>query len=152
MATAPGASTRTKGTASPTRFFYREVEAELEFDIDPKTDRATAVTLSQDGKRLRFLPKPSRSAIPLTQAQLDRLAGDYPSPSGFTITITRREDALLAQLTGQPAVRVYAASSMRFFYREVEAELQFELDPKAEHATAVTLFQNGKQFRCPRKP
>ena len=112
----------------------------------------TAVTLFQNGKQFRCLRKLSRPAMPLAQAQLDRLAGEYPSSSGFTITITRREDALFAQLTGQPALRVYAESPTRFFYREVEAELQFELDPKADHATTVTLVQNGKQFRCPRKP
>jgi hypothetical protein len=29
--------------------------------------------------------------------------------------------------------------------------MEFEIAPKAEHATAVTLFQNDKQFRCLRK-
>jgi CubicO group peptidase (beta-lactamase class C family) len=100
---------------------------------------------------LKVQPPKVRRSISLSEAQLDRLAGEYPSPVGFTITITRSEDALFAQVTGQAAIRIHAESPTRFFYREVKAELEFEIDPKTERATAVTLFQNGKQFRCVRK-
>jgi len=101
---------------------------------------------------MKVEPPKVRPSIPLAEAQLDRVVGDYVSTAGFIITITRSEDAVFAQLTGQPALHVYAESPKHFFYREVEAELEFEINPKTNHATAVTLFQNGKQLRCPRKP
>lgn len=97
-------------------------------------------------------PPKVRPSIPLAEAQLDRLVGNYPSTAGFTIAVTHREDGLFAQLTGQPAARVYAESPTLFFYRDVEAELKFELDPKTDRATALTLLQNGMQIRCPRQP
>lgn len=101
---------------------------------------------------IKVEPPRVRRSIPLAGAQFDRLAGEYPSTDGFTITITRSEDALFAQLTGQAAIHVHAESPTHLFYREIEAELEFEIDPKTERATSVTLIQNGKQFRCPRKP
>jgi CubicO group peptidase (beta-lactamase class C family) len=101
---------------------------------------------------LKVQPPKVRPSILLSEAQLERLVGAYVSTVGFTITITRNEEALSAQLTGQPALAIHAASPTQFFYREVEAELQFEVDAKTNHATAVTLFQNGKQIRCVRKP
>jgi CubicO group peptidase (beta-lactamase class C family) len=100
---------------------------------------------------MKVQPPKVRSSIPLTETQLDRLAGDYLSSVGFTITIQRSGDALFAQLTGQPALHIHAESATRFFYRDVEADLQFEIDPKTDRATALTLYQNGKQIRCPRK-
>lgn len=101
---------------------------------------------------MKVQPPKVRRSIPLAEAQLDRLAGDYLSTAGLTITITRSGDALFAQLTGQAALHIHAESATRFFYREVEADLQFDIDPKTDRATAVTLFQNGKQLRCLRKP
>lgn len=96
-------------------------------------------------------PKPRRS-VTLTAAQLDRLVGKYPSATGLAMTVTRQDDALFVQLTGQVALRVFAEKPTHFFYREVPAELAFELDPKTDRATALTLFQNGQEIRFPRKP
>jgi len=97
-------------------------------------------------------PLKIRPAVRLPDAQLERLVGIYPSDAGFTITITRSEDFLFAQLTDQGALRIFAESPTRFFYRDVVAALQFEMDPTNDFPTAVTLLQNGKQFRCPREP
>ena len=100
---------------------------------------------------MKVQPLKIRASIAIPETQLDQLVGEYPSALGFTITITRNDDALFAQLTGQQALRVYAESAAHFYYREVEADLQFETDPKTSRANAVTLLQNGKKMRCPRK-
>lgn len=97
-------------------------------------------------------PPKVRGSILLPDSQLKRLTGDYTSPYGFVISVTQTDDALFAQLTGQGALRIHAESPTNFFYRDVAADLQFELDSKGESATAVTLLQNGKVIRCPRKP
>ncbi len=97
-------------------------------------------------------PPKVRPSVALTEAQLDQLVGEYPSALGFTITVTRQGDALMAQLTGQQALRIYPESATRFFYREVEAEIEFELDAKSKRASALTLFQHGREMRCERKP
>lgn len=100
---------------------------------------------------MKVQPPKVRASIPLTDEQLNRLEGEYASTAGFIITITRREDALFAQLTGQPALAIHAETPTHFFYRDVEADLKFEIDPKTSRATAVTLFQNGMELYCPKK-
>jgi CubicO group peptidase (beta-lactamase class C family) len=99
---------------------------------------------------MKVEPPVIRPSIALSDEQLAPLPGIYRSPLGFSITITRRGDALLAQLTGQPAIRIYPESPTRFFYREVQAELEFEPDPSGTTARAVTLRQNGRTMRCER--
>jgi D-alanyl-D-alanine-carboxypeptidase/D-alanyl-D-alanine-endopeptidase len=88
-------------------------------------------------------------------AHLDRLVGTYVNPLGITFHITRTGDALYARVEGQPALRVWPESKTEFVYREVPARLVFEL-PEAENDTtrpapALTLFQNGREFRCVRR-
>ena len=96
-------------------------------------------------------PPEIRRSISVTAEQLDRLVGVYPSTAGFVITVTREGEALFARLTNQQALRVYPESPTLFFYREVEAELGFEIDQSTGKAKAVTLFQHGMEFHCPRK-
>ncbi len=92
-----------------------------------------------------------RSHIQVATEQLDKLVGEYPSQFGFTIYVTRDGAALFARLTNQSALRVWPETATRFFYREVEADLQFEIDAQGGQASAVTLFQNGMEMRCVRK-
>lgn len=84
---------------------------------------------------------------------LERLVGDYVSPLGFTIHVTREGGRLGARLTGQPRFRVFpegdAADPTRFVYRVVPAALVFELT-EVGRATAVTLEQNGLKMRAER--
>lgn len=96
-------------------------------------------------------PPKVRPSIPLADAQLEPLVGDYPSPIGLTMSIRRHNDALMAQLTGQPALRIFPESPTLFFYREVEAEIEFEVDADTKSAGALTLFQNGQKLRFERR-
>lgn len=91
-----------------------------------------------------------RASIALTDAQIIPLPGVYESGLGFNITITRKDEAVLAQLTGQGALRIFPETPTKFFYREVPAELEFDLDESGTRANAVTLRQNGRVFRCER--
>ena len=55
---------------------------------------------------------------------------------------------LNAQLTGQPALPVYADKPDHFFYKVVDAQLDFERDA-AGKVTALTLHQNGRDLKAP---
>jgi len=85
---------------------------------------------------------------------LERLVGDYDSPLGFTIHVTREGGKLGARLTGQTRFRVYpegdADTPSRFTYRVVPAALAFEV-PEQGKATAVTLEQNGLKMKAERQ-
>lgn len=99
---------------------------------------------------MKVEPAKVRATISLTDAEVNPLLGVYDSGLGFTITITRQGEAVLAQLTGQNALRVFPESGTKFFYREVEAELEFEVEQGAGSAKSVTLHQNGRHMRCAR--
>jgi len=94
--------------------------------------------------------QPTREVDP---EHLDRLVGDYISPLGFTIHITREGGRLGARLTNQTRLRVFpegdSGTPSRFRYRDVEAALAFEL-PEEGNATAVTLEQFGREMRAER--
>ena len=64
-------------------------------------------------------------------------------------TIARDGTHLDAQLTGQPALPVYADKPDHFFYKVVDAQLDFERDA-AGKVTALTLHQNGRDLKAPR--
>lgn len=92
-----------------------------------------------------------RQAAEIDPSRLDRLAGTYAAKAmPLTYTIVHRDGALIAELPGQPALRVWPESDVRFFYREVEADLVFDVPDDGGPATAVTLFQGGQEIRFER--
>jgi hypothetical protein len=84
-----------------------------------------------------------RVAIKLPAATLDRYVGQYQVGQQFLFKVRRDGDRLLAQLTGQPEAEIFAESDTKFFYKVVNAQLEFVTDG-SNPATAVTLHQNGQ--------
>jgi hypothetical protein len=60
-----------------------------------------------------------------------------------------KNDHLDAQLTGQPAFPIFASAKDKFFYKIVDAQLDFERDTGGK-VVAVVLHQNGRDMRAPR--
>jgi beta-lactamase regulating signal transducer with metallopeptidase domain len=91
----------------------------------------------------------ARVAIKLPAETLDRYVGHYQVGTTFLFTVRRDGDRMLAQLTGQPEAEIFAESESSFFYKAVEAQLDFRTDG-AGPAGAVTLHQNGQNPTWPR--
>jgi bla regulator protein BlaR1 len=89
-----------------------------------------------------------RKAIKLPASTLDLYVGNYQFAAGHVFTVTRKGDGLQAQLTGQPAIDIFAESDTAFFYKAVNAQLDFVTD--GGPATAVVLHQNGFDSSMPR--
>jgi hypothetical protein len=81
--------------------------------------------------------------------ELERFVGQYPLAPGFTIAITREDDKLLIQATGQPAFAMAAESPTSFSIKMVGAVIEFETDPTGK-VTGLTLVQNGMRQRAPK--
>ncbi len=88
--------------------------------------------------------------IALDRKALDAYTGKYAFAPGVLLNVTRNDDHLRVQLTGQPAFRIYPESESRFYLRVVDAQLTFEKD-KSGKVTAVVLHQNGRDQRAPRQ-
>jgi len=100
---------------------------------------------------LRMPPvPPRRTAVAVDRAVLERLVGEYELTPAIVLAVTLQGDALWVQPTGQPRARLWASAPDRYFLREVDAQLVFELGAEGP-ATAATLLQNGATRKAPRR-
>ena len=134
-------------------FFYETVDAQVEFTRDA-SGRIDGMVQYQSGKELRAARTSDAPTILFpSQATLDEYAGSYDM-SGYTeggvLSITSAPGVLLARLTGQRELPVFATSKDTFEYDVAAARLTFERDA-AGKVVAVVLRQNGKVMRAPRK-
>ena len=80
---------------------------------------------------------------------LEKYVGDYQLSPTATVKITRQDNALFAQVTGQPKLQVFPQSDRNFFYKVFDAQLTFETDDQGR-ATALVLLYNGVSSRAKR--
>jgi CubicO group peptidase (beta-lactamase class C family) len=92
-----------------------------------------------------------RTPVTLAREALDRVTGSYEISPGFVLTITRIEDGLVAQATGQPRLPMAAISANHFVIPVANAELVFDVSEPGP-AKHVTLRQNGSMVTAARKP
>lgn len=83
---------------------------------------------------------------PVPTEILDRYVGRYDL-EGATLTITRDEERLFAQLTFQAQARIWPASEREFFYRVVDAQITFDVDERGD-TTGLVLHQNGRDIKA----
>lgn len=136
---------------SKTEFFARSVDVNIEFITD-KNGKATELKFSQAG--LEFTSKRAGDEeehveVDVSPDVYDDYIGEYEMPvlgEGVTIKITRDEDKLFAQLTGQDKFQIFPSSETEFFYKVVDAQIVFEKDENGEVSNLV-LHQMGQEFR-----
>jgi D-alanyl-D-alanine-carboxypeptidase/D-alanyl-D-alanine-endopeptidase len=90
-------------------------------------------------------PAGGRHVVALTPKALDAVVGRYQLAPTVIANVTRGDDRLFLQLTGQPKARLYAESPTSFFAKIVDAQFTFDL-PAAGPATTMTLHQNGRDL------
>jgi CubicO group peptidase (beta-lactamase class C family) len=115
---------------------------------------ANASTLTLDALGTQLLdaragkktePLTVRPEVKLDPSVLDAYVGKYQLAPRFFITVEKKDGNLTIQATGQPRVRIHAASETRFFLRVVAAEVTFEKDAKGE-CRKLVLHQNGRDL------
>ena len=139
-------------------FFMRVVDAQIAFGRDD-AGAVVHLVLHQNGVDQRaprltegvdavdFGPADT-AAVP--EAVLERYVGRYEVQPGFFIVVTRDGGQLSAQLTGQPAVPIFASSPTEFFYRVVDAQITFRVEGDA--VGGLTLHQGGRDLPAQRLP
>ncbi|MEM6800245.1 MAG: serine hydrolase [Bacteroidota bacterium] len=141
---------------SESRFFLRQVDAEIEFSKNEQGE-IESLTLYQNGfeqlakrtdKEVSELLE--KVAIELPQSELKKFVGTYDLAPGIQFFVSQKEAQLYVKLTGQGSLPVYPLSKNRFFYKAVEAEIEFELSEKGE-VLSLTLFQNGLENKAKKK-
>jgi D-alanyl-D-alanine-carboxypeptidase/D-alanyl-D-alanine-endopeptidase len=124
------------------RFRYDAVVAEIQFAREK--DAVTSLVLHQNGREVPAKRSGDAPHLEFPDAKaLDAYTGEYSLFPGQVFTITRADDTLMAKLTGQPAMPVFATKADYFSYDVVEAALEFQRD-KSGTVTGLILHQNGK--------
>jgi len=138
--------------SAPNEFFARVAGISISFTRDPN-GVVNGLVLHQNGDRAA--PKLSASELPpelqgiaLDAAMLRDYVGKYRFNFGI-LDVALNRDHLEAQLTGQPTFPIFASAKDRFFYKIVDAQLDFERDSGGK-VVAVVLHQNGRDMRAPR--
>lgn len=92
---------------------------------------------------------PERARVQLDAPALERVSGSYVGGPG-TMRVFVNEGQLMAQLTGQPSIELFAESASVFYPTVVAATLEFS--PAAGPAQTLTLKQGGGEVVFTREP
>jgi CubicO group peptidase (beta-lactamase class C family) len=140
--------------ASETHFFYKTSLSHFEFVIE--NGEVTAMLMYQNGSHESEKANkvsgevPTREAIVLDPALLERYVGVYELQPGFDLTVYVDGDRLMTQATGQGSIQIHPESETEFFVEEFDAQVTFVLGSDGT-ATALILHQGGRDMRAPRK-
>ena len=83
-------------------------------------------------------------------ALYDAYAGAYELAPGFVLTVSREEDHLMAQATGQQKLEIFPTSETEFFYKVVDAQVTFVKGPDGQ-VDRIVLHQGGRDMPAKRK-
>lgn len=129
--------------------FLRSDDAIVGLRLTQAGQTIPAVRLDARGEPVvAQLPPAFPPAVTLDRATLQQYVGTYPL-DGATFTVTLRGDGLYVQLTGQPAVPVYASAKDEFYLKVVEARITFGRNASGA-INGLTLYQNGQTIHAPR--
>ena len=84
----------------------------------------------------------TRVAIKVDPAIYDGYVGEYEIIPQFVMTVTKEQDKLMLQATGQPKFEIFPESETKFFLKVVDAQVTFVKDEKGSVAKLI-LHQNG---------
>jgi bla regulator protein blaR1 len=114
----------------------------LAAQVSPPNAETPAPVASESGKK-------ERKEIKLPASTLDRYVGTYKFGDTMIVSVSRTENGLQAQVTGQPAFDIFAESERSFFYKVVNAQIDF-VGESGVPATGLVLHQGGSDYSMPR--
>jgi serine-type D-Ala-D-Ala carboxypeptidase/endopeptidase len=138
--------------SAPDEFFAKVAGISISFTRD-SNGAVNGLVLHQNGDR--SAPKLSGSELPPELREIDlndNVLGEYVGKYRFSfgvLDVTLGSDHLDAQLTGQLAFPIFANARDKFFYKIVDAQLDFKRN-EGGNVVEVVLHQNGRDMRASR--
>ncbi len=86
-----------------------------------------------------------KEVINVSPETLAGYVGTYELAPGFEIVVTKENNSLFGQATGQPRFELFAESPDNFFLKAVPAKVVFKKDSKGK-IESLTLFQGGREI------
>lgn len=90
-------------------------------------------------------PPKQRHAITINPNLLDAYVGRYELAPNFILTITKEQNRLYLQATGQPKFELFAETETQFFLTEVDAQIAFIRDQQGT-VNRLILYQAGQEL------
>lgn len=90
-------------------------------------------------------PPALRRQADLPASVLEHYVGYYEVGAGLVLTISRQGEQLFAQLTGQQTAAIYPETVASFYYKVVDARIDFIPDPPTQ-INALVLHQGGNDL------
>jgi CubicO group peptidase (beta-lactamase class C family) len=131
---------------SENEFFWKVTDANVTFVRDEK-GLVTHLIHRQSGAEINAPKLKEEAPIKVDPKILDTYVGEYDLGMGAMMTITREEDRLYVQVTGQPKLEIFARSDTEFFLKVVVAQLTFVKDDSGKVTTAI-LNQGGLRIEA----
>jgi|GEM_PF-2770212 len=78
------------------------------------------------------LPARFRDPIKLDPAIYDQYVGVYELQPGETFTVTKENDKLFVQLTGNPKAEIFPESEVKFFIKVIDGDIEFVKDEQGK--------------------
>jgi CubicO group peptidase (beta-lactamase class C family) len=134
---------------SDSEFYWKVVDAQVTF-VKDKSGRVIKAVHHQNGMvinapRLEDLPE-----VKVDPATYDAFVGKYDYGQGVSImTVSREGDHLFAQLTGQPKFEIFPSAPAKFFWKVVDAQVEFVKEAPGKVTKAIH-HQGGRTFDAPK--
>ena len=90
-------------------------------------------------------PAAEKATVSVPGDVLSTYVGTYQLQPGFNIEITKVENAIFGQATGQPKFELFAETVEKFFLKVVPASVVFNKDSSGK-IESLTLFQGGQEM------
>jgi len=132
---------------SDTEFFWKAVDAQVTF-VKDKNGQVTKAVHHQGGQVINAPRIEDLKEAKVGPASYDALVGKYDY-GGATMTISRDGDRMFAQLTGQPKFEIFPKSDTEFFWKVVDAQVEF-VKNDAGKVTKAIHHQSGQTLEAPR--
>jgi CubicO group peptidase (beta-lactamase class C family) len=135
--------------ASDTEFFWKVVDAQVTF-VKDNQGRVTKAVHHQSGQTINAPRLEDMKEAKVDPATYEAFVGKYDYGEGKAIlTVCREGDHLFAQLTGQPKFEIYPKSPTEFFWKVVDAQVQF-MKNDAGKITKAIHHQGGQTLEAPK--
>ncbi|SDB50130.1 CubicO group peptidase, beta-lactamase class C family [Flavobacteriaceae bacterium MAR_2010_188] len=97
-------------------------------------------------KKLGVATESLTKEVSVEDAVLESYVGNYELAPGFVLTVTKYDNQLKAQATGQEENPIFPKSQNVFYLKVVEAQLTFNKNEAGE-VESVTLLQGGQEIK-----
>lgn len=135
--------------AGPDEFFWKVVDAKVKFQRD-ENNKVTHVIHYQSGQEIKAPRIEDKTAVKIDPELFDAYIGDYELAPNFIITISKENNRLYAQATGQSRFEIFPSSETEYFFKVVQAEITFNKNDKGR-VESLTLHQAGRSMPAPKK-